>query len=171
MKIIIFGYMTSGKSLIGPKLAQKLEVPFYDLDQFIEANENMSVSEIFQTKGELYFRKKEHSYLPAFLQQPDGVYALGGGTPCYGSNLDIIKAQENAKTVYLNVSVAQLGQRLFHNKAERPLVAHLGTQAAVTEFVGKHLFERLSYYNQADYSINANGTPEETLTQLLKLLG
>ncbi|EGV42438.1 shikimate kinase [Bizionia argentinensis JUB59] len=167
MNIILLGYMTSGKSIIGQKLSQILEKPFQDLDDYIEIKENMSISDIFKTRGEIYFRKIESKHLSSFLQQKDVVMSLGGGTPCYGNNMALIKQQPDALSVYLNVSVAELGNRLFLNKASRPLVSHLVSQEEVTEFVGKHIFERLNFYNQANISVNGNKTPDEIVESII----
>lgn len=171
MNIILLGYMTSGKSLIGEKLGQILKKSFQDFDDYIEKMEGMSISEIFETRGEIYFRKIEGKHLFSFLQQKDMVLSLGGGTPCYGNNMELINKQPNTKSIYLNVSVAELSKRLFLNKASRPLVAHLKTEEEITEFVGKHIFERLNFYNQADMNINANKSPEDIVEDiLLKLI-
>ncbi|MGY0392048.1 shikimate kinase [Bizionia sp. KMM 8389] len=170
MSIIIFGYMTSGKSLIGEKLSQILNKPFQDFDSYIEKKEGISISDIFRLKGEIYFRKIESAYLSDFLKQDDMILSLGGGTPCYGNNMALIKEQAHAKSIYLNVSVSELGKRIYLNKAHRPLVAHLSSEEEATEFVGKHIFERLNYYNQADLIINANGTPDEVVALIMEKL-
>jgi len=84
MKIILLGYMGSGKSTVGHHLAKKLYLTFTDLDNHIEKKENKTISEIFNEKGEIYFRKKEHEYLKQFINENDSyVLSLGGGTPCY----------------------------------------------------------------------------------------
>tara|TARA_R100001377_G_C3183161_1_gene107464 strand:+ start:169 stop:684 length:516 start_codon:yes stop_codon:yes gene_type:complete len=171
MNIILLGYMTSGKSVIGKKMSQILKKPFQDLDDYIEKKEGISISEIFKTKGEIYFRKIEAKHLKGFLMQKDMILSLGGGTPCYGNNIELIKQQADSKSVYLNVSVVELSKRLFNNKANRPLVSHLKSEEEVSEFVGKHIFERLNFYNQADMTINANNTPDEIVEDiLLKLI-
>jgi len=80
--------MGSGKSTIGRLLANKLNYDFIDLDDFIESNEQMEIPMIFESKGEVYFRKKEFEYLKQILANKDKfVLATGGGTPCYGGNM------------------------------------------------------------------------------------
>ncbi|TYB79610.1 shikimate kinase [Bizionia myxarmorum] len=170
MNIILLGYMTSGKTLIGQKLAKILNKPFQDLDHYIEKIENCSISDIFESKGEIYFRKIESLHLKGFLKQKDMILSLGGGTPCYGANMALIQEQTDTKSVYLNVSVAELGKRLFANKMNRPLVSHLKTQEETTEFVGKHIFERINFYNQANLIVNANQSPEEIVADILSKL-
>ena len=91
MKIVLLGYMGSGKTTIGMKLAEFLDFDFLDLDHYIEEAEGVSIAEIFQSKGEIYFRKKEHDYLKKILSnKKDFVLSTGGGTPCYGVNMDVI---------------------------------------------------------------------------------
>lgn len=170
MNIILIGYMTSGKTIIGQKLAEILNKPFQDLDHYIEKMENRSISEIFDSKGEIYFRKIESLHLNGFLQQKDKILSLGGGTPCYGANMALIREQTDTTSIYLNVSVAELGIRLFANKMNRPLVSHLKTQEETTEFVGKHIFERINFYNQADLIVNANHAPDEIVADILSKL-
>ena len=91
MILVLMGYMGSGKSTLGRKLSEILGFSFIDLDDFITTNESMEIKEIFNKKGEIYFRKKETEYLTKLLEENnDLVLSLGGGTPCYGKNLDII---------------------------------------------------------------------------------
>ena len=78
MKIVLLGYMASGKSSIGKALAKKLNIQFTDLDSFIEENEEQSISEIFNNKGEVYFRNKEGFYLrKLFNIDGNSVISLG----------------------------------------------------------------------------------------------
>src|SRR5690606_18970444 len=155
MKIILMGYMGSGKSTIGLQLANILGFTFVDLDTYIEAKEASSIPELFKSKDEIYFRKKETSYLKELLNTNESsVIALGGGTPCYGTNLQFILETDDAKSVYLKLSIPSLVKRLELEKSKRPLISHLKTQEELTEFIGKHLFERSPYYSQADEIVN-----------------
>jgi shikimate kinase len=104
MKIILLGYMGCGKSVIGAFLAEKLQIPFYDLDQEIEKETQISIAELFQTRGEIYFRKKENEILKTFLaKENDFVLSLGGGTPCYYNNHELL-LQEDVFSIYLKAS-------------------------------------------------------------------
>lgn len=154
MIIVLLGYMGSGKSSIGKILAKKLNYKFIDLDDFIEEKEHASVKEIFKTKGEIYFRKKETEYLQELLQLNEStVLALGGGTPCFAGNMEAILASENVVSVYLKGSLSFLSKKLFKKKKKRPLIAHIETEALMTEFIGKHLFERSQYYSKAQHHV------------------
>ncbi|WP_452598982.1 shikimate kinase [Pontimicrobium sp. MEBiC01747] len=168
MNIILLGYMASGKSLIGKKLAEALHYNYIDLDAYIESEEQNSVSELFDKKGELFFRKVEHKHLNTLLDTSEKtVISLGGGTPCYYNTMALLKANENFKTIYLRVSIPELVNRLKTEKEQRPIIAHIETEELLTEFIGKHLFERSNFYNQADVTIDANENPEAIIEAIL----
>lgn len=157
MIIVLLGYMGSGKSSVGRILAEKLNYSLIDLDDFIEEKEGATVSEIFKTKGEIYFRKKETEYLKELLQLKENtVLALGGGAPCFTGNMEAILASDNAVSIYLKGSLPFLSKKLFRKKAKRPLIAHIETEALMREFIGKHLFERSPYYSKAQYHIDTD---------------
>ena len=89
--------MGSGKSAVGKILASRIGVQFIDLDSFIESHEGISISEIFSSRGEVYFRKKEGELLEDIVTtNTEFVLSTGGGTPCYGSNMNFIKEHTNA---------------------------------------------------------------------------
>ena len=122
-------------------------MPFLDLDTVIETRTKQTIPELFEKKGEIFFRKEEHYALQSVLEDEEGfVLALGGGTPCYGNNMDIVleKAQQS---VYLQLSINTLVERLLHEKSSRPLVQQI-KEEDLPEFIGKHLFERRQFYMQ-----------------------
>ena len=124
MQIVLLGYMGSGKSTVGKCLAAELKIPFLDLDDYIETGEKRSIPEIFEEKGELYFRRKEHFYLQEVLSvETDFVLSTGGGTPCYANNIEAL-VSSTATVVYLKVPVIQLAKRLSKQKAQRPLTLY-----------------------------------------------
>ncbi|AFL79807.1 shikimate kinase [Aequorivita sublithincola DSM 14238] len=155
MKIVLIGYMGSGKSSVGNKLAEVLKIPFKDMDAEIEKNEGISISKIFSEKGEIYFRKVENRVLKKILTQSEAfVLATGGGTPCYGDSMDFILEQDDVVTVYLKTPLEVLTMRLFSEKENRPLLTHLKTEEDLNDFIRKHLFERGFYYNQSEMIID-----------------
>ncbi|GAA4819462.1 shikimate kinase [Litoribaculum gwangyangense] len=157
MILVLIGYMASGKSTLGIILAEKLNYDFIDLDDYIEEKEGLTVADIFKIRGEIYFRKQETFYLEQVLQtEKNIILSLGGGTPCFGNNMQLILNAENSKSVYLKASIPQLVKKLFKKKSKRPLIAHIETKEALTEFIGKHLFERVQFYNQAEIQINTD---------------
>ncbi len=165
MKTILLGYMASGKSTIGRLLAKEKDLDFIDLDDFIEAKEGKSISEIFSTDGEVYFRRKEHAYLKELLsKEEDIILSLGGGTPCYANNMKVIHAYDNVVSYYLKASPETIKDRLLLQRDQRPLVANLSNEA-LYEFVAKHLFERSFYYEQANRKIPIDNKTIEAVTK------
>ena len=154
MIITLLGYMASGKSKIGSELASKLGYRFLDLDDYIEGRQGSTISDIFSEKGEIYFRRLESEYLGEILEQKMGmVLALGGGTPCYGQNMDILLNRGDVITIYLKASPETLVNRLENEPDKRPLISHLNTRDDLLEFVSKHLFERSAFYNRASLTV------------------
>lgn len=152
MEIVLLGYMASGKSTIGKHISDKMNLNFIDLDAYIEKKENKSISDIFSSKGEIYFRKQEGIYLKEILSAKSNyVLALGGGTPCYGANLEHIK-KSSAKSIYLKANIPFLVKRLENEKSKRPLIANLNNNDLI-EYIGKHLFERAPFYEQATFKV------------------
>lgn len=169
MIIILIGYMGSGKSTVGKKLSKIVGFDFIDLDSYIEEKEGKKISELFRSKGEIYFRKVESQYLNTLLElKSNTVLALGGGTPCYGDNMKNIVNHETVKSVYLKATLLQLTDRLEKEKSKRPLIAHLKDKDAITEFIGKHLFERSFFYNQSAMTISVdNQTVDEIVASIV----
>jgi len=172
MKVVLLGYMASGKSIIGNKLSEALNFSYQDLDDYIETNEGSTIKELFADKGEIYFRKIEQQYLKEIiLKEENCVISLGGGTPCYSNNMSLLLNKENIKTIYLKVSLNELVKRLFSEKTNRPLITHIEKEEVLLEFVGKHLFERSHFYNQAEICVEADKKPKDVtetiLTQLI----
>lgn len=170
MKVILVGYMGSGKTTVGKALAEKLGVDFFDLDTVIEEGEQCTITELFAAAGQIQFRKKEHQYLNELLDNKASmVLATGGGAPCYSGNMKtILEASPNV--FYLRLSIPELVKRLAPNKAERPLIAHL-EEAEMPEFLGKHLFERNNFYQEAYHTIACDGKiVEEVISEIQKRL-
>ena len=170
MKIVLLGYMASGKSTIGREISKKLDMKFIDLDDYISKREKRSISEIFKVEGEIYFRKIESLYLGEILNSKDSfILSLGGGTPCYSNNMELILNSE-ASSIYIKVDIKTLASRLIAEKNKRPLVADLEDDKLL-EFVAKHLFERRFFYEQASITINSeNKSIEEIITEIRILL-
>jgi|TARA_B110001454_G_scaffold179826_1_gene173193 shikimate kinase len=170
MKIVLLGYMASGKSTIGREISKKLDMKFIDLDDYISKREKRSISEIFKVEGEIYFRKIESSYLGEILNSKESfILSLGGGTPCYSNNMEVILNSE-ASSIYVKVDIKTLASRLTTEKNKRPLVADLEDNKLI-EFVAKHLFERRFFYEQASITVNTEDKSiEEIITEIRILL-
>lgn len=168
MKIILLGYMASGKSTISKLLAKKLQIKSYDLDDYIVEKEELSINNIFKTKGEVYFRLQENKYLLELLNSNESfILALGGGTPCYANNMNLIKKRSNS--IYLKANLNTLFERLRSEKANRPLITSLSDEK-LKEFIAKHLFERAPYYEGASHIITIdNKTTDKIVKQAQSL--
>jgi shikimate kinase len=169
-KIILLGYMGSGKSTISKRLSNSTGIQLVDLDKCIEERLNLSINKIFKKKGEIFFRKVEREIFIELLNSPKSlIIALGGGTPCYGNNHELLVG-ENRVSIYLKASVETLVNRLFSNRSKRPIIAHK-SEEELKEFIAKHLFDRSFYYNQAQYKVSIDGrTKDETAEDILKIL-
>lgn len=161
--------MGSGKSHISKLLSQKINFKLIDLDQQIILKHQKKISEIFAERGEIFFRKEEKSILEEILKLDDNiVLSLGGGTPVYYNNMELIN--QKSKSVFLQASVGTLTERLLRQKAKRPLIARLSDEE-LPEFIAKHLFERNTFYSQANYTINTNNkSPEDIVDEIISTL-
>ena len=169
MKVVLIGYMASGKSAVGKLLAKESSLDFFDLDEYIKEKEGKSILAIFKEKGEIYFRLKEAKYLSGLLNSENSfVLSVGGGTPCYGKNMELIN--DLSQSVFLKASINTLFERLKNEKDSRPLVAKI-SEEKLPEFIGKHLFERTPFYMQSQNSIDTNGfTVVEIVNQIKDVL-
>ncbi|MDN4013742.1 shikimate kinase [Chryseobacterium gambrini] len=169
MIISLVGYMGSGKSHVSKILSEKLNFKLIDLDKEISKRNKMTIPEIFDKKGEIYFRKLERETLEEILaSEKNVILSLGGGTPVYYNNMEIIN--HNSKSVFLRASVATLAERLSKQKEKRPLIANIADKN-LAEFIAKHLFERNDFYNKAQISvITDNRTPEDIASEITEKL-
>lgn len=169
-KIVLLGYMGCGKSTIAKSLSQKKQIPFVDLDEYIEKKANLSVKDIFEQLGEIKFRRMEHEAFVELLQSEESVIiGLGGGTPCYANN-HLLLAADNVVSIYLKASINTLFNRLSPNKSKRPLIAHMDDEQ-MKEFIAMHLFERSYFYNQAQHVVSVDGkTITETVIDIEYIL-
>lgn len=168
MIISLLGYMGSGKSHVSKILSEKLGFGFIDLDNAIAEKHQLSVAEIFRKKGEIYFRKEEKAVLEEILQNENSVIlSLGGGTPVYYNNMDVIN--EKSTSVFLRTSVPVLAKRLLPEKEKRPLISRIADED-LPEFIAKHLFERNTFYNKAQIIIDTDTdskTPSEIADEII----
>ena len=158
--LFLVGFMASGKSSLGKKIAKSFDMNFVDLDQVIEASEGMSINAIFEQKGEEAFREIEAKQLRD-LDLNEKVIATGGGTPIYHQNMVYMK--ENGAVAYLIVPTEIIIGRLRQNAEKRPLVKDLDDEA-LKEYVETTLEQRKVIYSQSDILI-----PHTKSLSLLKM--
>ncbi|EMR04519.1 shikimate kinase [Cesiribacter andamanensis] len=169
--LVLVGMPGSGKSSVGRLLARELELPFADLDTLLEAEEGCSIAQIFEQRGEGYFRHRESQTLQQVLHSTVPlVLATGGGTPCYFDNMEQIRRQ--AFSIYLEVGWQELADRLSQQPGQRPLLAGLGHQASYVEELQEKFSWRIPFYRQAHVHIRLQeGVPvQEVVQQILQRL-
>jgi shikimate kinase len=144
----------SGKTSLGRQLAEMTGVPFYDLDNHIETSEGATIAEIFEAQGEDQFRYTENKYLLQLIALPaPKVVALGGGTPCFFNNIELIRV--SGTSVYLKVPIDTLVERLLPEANIRPLLK--GKDAEELPAYLQQLFERRDpFYRRADHTLEGN---------------
>lgn len=169
MRISVLGYMGSGKSTVAKILASELNLKFIDLDTFIESEAGKTISQIFEEEKELGFRKRERKALHKLMDsEKDFVLALGGGTPVYYDNVDLIN--KKTSSFYLRLGPMDILNRVKDEKDQRPLLAHLD-EDNLGEFIAKHLFDRRSYYEKAKWTIDVKEkNAQETAEEIIRLL-
>ena len=138
--------MGAGKTTIGKKLATRLGFTFYDLDEYIEKKEGISISEIFENEGERNFRDLEKNYLRELAEKDEVVISTGGGTPCFSENMKFMNA--SGMTVYLRMSPESLFSRLKNISSKRPLIADKSDDELLS-FIREKLQERESFYMES----------------------
>ena len=157
MLIFLVGFMGCGKSYIGRNLAPLMGYDAIDMDHAIEAEEGLTVKEIFEQKGEAYFREKEK----AFLQQLDPgqniIISTGGGAPCFFDNMDVMNAK--GLTIYLNRNKATVMERLLRRPEKRPLLNGMD-EAALSAFYDERLEARRPFYEKAQLFAGDMDYPE-----------
>ena len=146
MRIFLIGYMGSGKTSLGEKLAYKLEHEFIDLDAHIEKEEGRTISQIFEEDGEDYFRKLERVYLHRIIDKEDVIISTGGGTPCFFDNME--QMNEYGKTIYINMHPKALIPRLKSSAVTRPLLEGKD-EKEMLDYIFQSLRERERDYNKA----------------------
>jgi len=167
--IVLLGYMGCGKTTISNKLEAILNLPKFDLDQIIEKEYKMSISEIFNKKGQIEFRRIERIFLKKLLNNKDkSIISLGGGTPCYHDNMEII-LKYSKNVFFINTSPELLSERLFNQRSKRPIIESINSIIKLKEFISKHLFERIIFYNKANHIIlDSNQGIDSTCNKIIE---
>lgn len=165
--IFLLGMPSSGKSTLGRTLAREIGYEFVDMDKRIEIRELLTIAEIFNLKGEAYFRTVESELLRSLPQNTGLVVSTGGGVPCFHDNMAYIK--ENGVSIFLDVPPKILADRILHTrKNDRPLLSTEKPDELLNT-LEKKIANRRSYYEQADVTI-AGETDVQNLLEILRHL-
>jgi shikimate kinase len=146
-RLYIIGFMGSGKTTVGKKLASLLDWSFIDLDKRIEEQSGKTIPEIFTQYGEPWFRNQESIVLKSLDSLSNIVISTGGGTPCHSDNMDYMI--ETGLTLYLKLTPGQLKSRLSDAMSERPLIKDLDKENLL-DFINEKLNHREQWYNRAE---------------------
>ncbi len=171
--IFLVGFMATGKSSIGKKLADALERPFTDLDEYIVDKEGMSISMMFKEYGEAYFREKEWDSLLEITQNVNGVISLGGGALHNQQVVDHLKLY--GLIVFIKTPLNVIVDRVSRNK-KRPIVLNEEGEIKSQDILFSELeslyLKRVDLYNQAQVILESTGkeTKDEQATRLIEKL-
>lgn len=147
--IALTGFMAAGKSTIGKKLARKLDVKFFDVDELVVA-EHGPISDIFYAQGEAQFRRYERDAIARVIEEGEpGVIALGGGAVTYDETLKLLK--KRTYRVFVKVPPEQILGRLRRSKTVRPLIGPTPSLSKIRELYA----QRMPRYSHADLTVNA----------------
>jgi shikimate kinase len=166
-RIFLIGFMGSGKSTLGSALAKSLGYDYWDTDNWIEKTEGKSISDLFETKGEAYFRELEKEALAVAVQQKNVIIATGGGLPCFFDNMDVI--QQFGWSVFLKINATHLLERLRGETAQRPLLSEM-KEKELLEWMKYKIESRNEFYTRADIHVNGNLTINELVDLILERL-
>ncbi len=150
-RIVLIGYMGSGKTTVGKALAKEVGLPFYDLDWYIESRMRKKVSQIFAERGEEGFRQIERNMLHEVAEFEDVVISCGGGTPCFFDNMEYLNQQ--GQVVYLRCEPEVLRQHLLMGKGDRPLLKGKSADELVS-FISEQVAYREQFYTKARYTLD-----------------
>jgi shikimate kinase len=164
-RVYIIGFMGSGKSTTGKRLAATLGWQFIDLDKEIELNAGKAIKEIFSTSGEDHFRELETETLTSLKIEKDTVISAGGGTPCHRSNMDFMI--RTGLVVYLKMTPGQLKSRLEGGATSRPLIKNI-SKTELLQYISAKLSEREEYYLKASIIVDGIDLDIKFISETIK---
>lgn len=162
--IFLIGFMGSGKTTLGRKLANHLSCEFIDLDHKLEQQAELSIAEYFSIFGEDAFRKMESQVLKKTIYPANAVVSTGGGLPCFFDHMDWMN--EHGKTIYIKLSPKTLADRLESGKAERPLLRDKHGEELIA-FIAEKLSDREAFYLQANIIADGISLTAEKVQNIL----
>jgi shikimate kinase len=161
-RIVLTGFMGSGKSTVGPRLARRLGWKFLDVDSVIEAETGTSIAELFAIHGEAAFRERERATIERLAGEDELVLALGGGAIENQATLDLLLTAPRTLLVHLEVSLATTLLRCRGTEGARPILADQANLASRYQ-------RRLPLYRQAHVSSPVDAlTPTQVAEAILK---
>ena len=163
--VYLTGYMGSGKTTVGKKLARQLDYDFVDTDELIVAMAGKTVQAIFDTEGEDAFRLLEHSVLKSLANRINTVISTGGGTPCFFNNMQIMK--KTGIVIYLKMHPNSILKRLKLAKNPRPLLRNI-PEEELLPFITNQLIRREQFYLNAHFTIKGESLDIDEVVKIVK---
>ena len=157
--IVLIGMMGSGKTSVGKELAKKLNLTFIDIDHEIEKKCKMSVPQIFQNKGEFFFRKIEEDMSCKLIDGKPSVISIGGGG--FLNKRIRKKIEINAVSIWINTGIDKIYQRLNKSENNRPLLNYKNLKKSIKEIYDK----RKPIYKRANYMIQTKSDNKKTIVE------
>ncbi|MBR5105217.1 MAG: shikimate kinase [Alistipes sp.] len=169
MRLYLTGYMGTGKSTLGRKIAKRTELPFLDTDKMVEEAEGAEVADIITYAGEEYFREAERRALEKTAEVEDAIISTGGGLPVWGDNQAWMA--ERGVLVYLKRTPEQILSRLSpHGRFKRPKLRGLSDEE-VLQVMRDGIAEREPIYEKADIVFDCSQTSDwEIVDRLCELV-
>lgn len=164
MKVFLVGFMASGKTVLGKRLARRLNLEFVDLDQRIEEQFRVTINDLFSKYDEEVFRNIEQNVLHQVIKEDNVLISTGGGTPCFFDNMEHIL--NNGLCIYLKLHPKSIFTRLTQSKKNRPLVKELDPVELKT-FIYKRLEDREQHYRKAHMIVRGERMTEKELAELI----
>lgn len=162
MLIFLIGYMACGKSTIGRKLNQRMNSELFDTDKMIVAQEGTSIAELFDTKGEEYFRSCEHNAIKTLIDSKiSAIVSTGGGAPMWGDNMQMMN--KAGLTIYLSRSAENIAKRISQfGRDKRPKLRGLSDEELI-EVMSRGISERDSRYREAKFVIEVDNYSDDMI--------
>ncbi len=148
-KFFIVGMPASGKSRLGKYISSMTDLCFIDLDLEIEKKLDSNIKDVFEIKGEKFFRKFETKTLKEIIESESNfILATGGGTPCFNENMSIIN--NSGVSIFIDVKREILHERISRND-KRPL---LSGAISLEKKLSDLYKERIEYYQKSKYHVS-----------------
>jgi|KBSMisStandDraft_5_1062788.scaffolds.fasta_scaffold618461_3 shikimate kinase len=165
LRLFLIGMMGTGKSYWAQRIAASKNIDWMDLDAQIEKEALMTIKEIFETQGEIYFRNKEKEALHQLTSFKNIVIATGGGTPCFHDNMKWMN--KHGITIWIDEPIEVLAERLKKEKAHRPLIKDLNDEELL-HFLSIKLSERSIFYSQCQHHLQAGTISAHSFAEILQ---
>lgn len=154
--IVLTGFMGSGKTTVGRRLAAQLGYDFYDTDEYLKKSEKMPVAQIVSQKGMKYFEGAQRFAVMNLCDNVDCVISTGGNTVMDEQNRTLL--QQNGTVVWLRAAAQTVYQNTIFSHNKRPELA-----GASVEEIAQLLAEREPYYSQCDFCVDVDGQDMEEI--------